>query len=204
MWRLMVSRPWSAWMTSRAPCPNAATGRPMTRASAGARMSVPRVLSQGGVEVDLPLGNRHEHHEVLDADLRHGVALQRAVELPPALQVEHTLGLERQLPAALLVHRVAELVLTQSRGERRQLGPTAHVVDGAVGECVGPYGLVLRLRVHQLHLSIAIDRPVQVGPRIVECDRPGAARMVELAVVRHALLEARPAFLEVAEAGRVG
>src|SRR6266487_166116 len=67
MWRLMVSRPWSAWMTSRAPCPNAATGRPMTRASAGARMSVPRVLSQGGVEVDLPLGNRHEHHEVLDA-----------------------------------------------------------------------------------------------------------------------------------------
>src|SRR2546430_113526 len=78
----------------------------------------PRVLSQRGVEIDLPLRDRQEHHEGLHADLRDGVLAQHGVEGAPALQVEQPLRLEGQLPAALLVHRVAELVLADRKSTR--------------------------------------------------------------------------------------
>src|SRR3989440_6422625 len=140
MWRLMVSRPESAWMTRRASCPNAATGRPTTRTSAGARMSVPRVLNECRIEVHLVLGDGHQDMERLDAGFRHRIDAERVIELAPALQVEHALRLEGQLPAPLLAHRGAELVLAQSHGQIRQLGPRSHQVDRAVRSAGGPIG----------------------------------------------------------------
>src|SRR6059058_4012265 len=110
----------------------------------------PCVLSQPGVEIDLPLRDREEHHEGLKADLRYGVLAQHGVEAAPALQVEQPLRLEGQLPAALPVHRIPELVLTQT-GQRRQLGTSPHLIDRAVRVGRQPVGLVLRLGEHQQH-----------------------------------------------------
>src|SRR3989440_4328231 len=117
----------------------------------------PCVLSQPGVEIDLPLRDREEHHEGLKADLRYGVLAQHGVEAAPALQVEQPLRLEGQLPAALPVHRIPELVLTQT-GQRRQLGTSPHLIDRAVRVGRRPVGLVLRLGEHQQHVGVAIDR----------------------------------------------
>src|SRR2546427_12760665 len=81
----------------------------------------PQVLPQHRVEIDLSLRDRQEHHERLDAKLRDGVLTQHGVEGAPAFEIEQPLRLEGQLAAALMMDRVAELVLAQPR-QRRQLG----------------------------------------------------------------------------------
>src|SRR5207248_3014958 len=107
MWRLMVSRPRSAWRTRRAPCPNAATGRPRTTTSAGvARVTAPG--SHGTTIDNLPLmqheqpfrpvaridrhvGAQAEHAELIDPGVIAGFGAPRrghALELRQGLRIK--------------------------------------------------------------------------------------------------------------------
>src|SRR5262245_2009477 len=81
--------------------------------------SVARVLRPALVDIELVLRNRRPHVGPLPSGLRHRVGADHLRVEAPALEVEQPLRFERELPAPLLPHGIAELLLCQA-GERRQ------------------------------------------------------------------------------------
>src|SRR5258706_3537567 len=76
--------------------------------------SVPRILPEIRIEIDLPLRNRQENVRRLDSNLRDWILAQYTIEKPPPLEIEQTLRLELELPAPLLTHRITKSRLRQS------------------------------------------------------------------------------------------